>query len=92
MPTREIGKLWVVIMDEYQDIENIEGFYDYVTNTWRDDDALFDFVLWNYYDFKSLRTNNHVGGWHHRLNNVVYLLFVQFKMIMLIIRQYHHVI
>ena len=33
MPTREIGKLWVVIMDEYQDIENIEGFYDYVINT-----------------------------------------------------------
>ena len=69
MPTREIGKLWVVIMDEYQDIENIEGFYDYVTNTWRDDDALFDSVLWNYYDFKSLRTNNHVEGWDHRLNN-----------------------
>ena len=26
MPSREIGKLWVMIMDEYQDIENIEGF------------------------------------------------------------------
>ena len=55
-----------MIIDEYQDIENIEGFYDYVTNTWIDDDALFD---WNYYDFKSLRTNNHVERWHHRLNN-----------------------
>ena len=33
MPTREIGKLWVVRMDEYQHIENIEGFYDYVTNS-----------------------------------------------------------
>ena len=41
MSSREIGKLWVMIMDEYQDIENIEGFYDYVT---RDDDALFDSV------------------------------------------------
>ena len=65
-------------MDEYQHIENIEGFYDYVTNTWR----LFDFVLWNYYDFKSLRTNNHVEGWHHRLNNdlnnVVYPQFYLF--------------
>ncbi|CAF1103817.1 unnamed protein product [Rotaria sordida] len=69
MPPQEIGKLWVTIMDEYQDIENIEGFYDYVTNTWIDDDALFDYVLWNYYNFKSLRTNNHVEGWHHRLNN-----------------------
>ena len=69
MPLREIGKLWVMIMDEYQAIENIEGFYDYVTNTWIDDDALFDFVLLNYYDFKSLRTSNYVEGWHHRLNN-----------------------
>ena len=48
MPPREIGKLWVMIMDEYQAIENIEGFYDYVTNTWRDDDA-FCWIL--YYGF-----------------------------------------
>ena len=33
MPPRVIGKLRVMIMNEYQDIE---GFYDYVTNTWRD--------------------------------------------------------
>ena len=78
MLPREIGKLWVIIMDEYQDIENIEGFYDYLTNTWIDDDALFDSVLWNYYDFKSLRTNSHVKGWHHRLNNVVYPHFYLF--------------
>ncbi|CAF4221176.1 unnamed protein product [Rotaria sp. Silwood2] len=54
---------------EYQDIENIEDFYDYVTNTWIDDDALFDYILWNYYDFKSSTTNNHLEGCHHRLNN-----------------------
>ena len=45
-------------MNEYQYIEIIESFYDYVTNTWIDDDALFDSVFWNYCDFKSLRTNN----------------------------------
>ena len=45
MPPREIGKLWVMIMDDYQNIGNIEGFYDYVTNTWRgDDDALVDSI------------------------------------------------
>ena len=64
-------------------------------------ERLFDSVLWNYYDFKSLRTNNHVERWHHRLNNdlkimsnihIFIYLFVQFKMIMLIIQQYHHVI
>ena len=37
-----------MIMDEYQDIETIEGFYDYVANTCIGDDALFDSVLWNY--------------------------------------------
>ena len=82
MPPREIGKLWVMTMDEYQAIENIEGFYDYVTSIWIYDDALFDSVLWNYYDFKSLRTNNHVEEWHHRLNNdlnnVVYPYFYLF--------------
>ena len=82
MPPQEVSKLWVMIMDEYQDIENIEGFYDYITNTWIDDDALFDSVLWNYYDFKSLRTNNHLEGWHHRLNidlhNVVHQHFYLF--------------
>ena len=46
-------------MDEYQDIENIEGYYDYLTNTRIDDD---DSVLWNYYDFKSLRAYNHAKG------------------------------
>ena len=41
MSPLEIGKLWAMIMDEYQNIENVEGFYDYVTNTWIDDGALF---------------------------------------------------
>ena len=67
-----------MIMDEYQHIENIEDFYDYIINTWRDDDALFDYTLWNYYDFRSLRTNNHLEGWYHRLNNVVHPHFYLF--------------
>ena len=36
LPPREIGQLWVVRMDEYQHIENIQGFYVYVTKPWRD--------------------------------------------------------
>ncbi|CAF1163796.1 unnamed protein product, partial [Didymodactylos carnosus] len=28
----------------------------------------FDLSLWNYFDFKSSRTNNSSEGWHHRLN------------------------
>ena len=60
MSPQEVSKLWVMIMDEYQYIENIEDFYDYITNTWIDDDTLCDYTSWNYYDFKSLRTNNHL--------------------------------
>ncbi|CAF1106231.1 unnamed protein product [Rotaria sordida] len=82
MPPQEISKLWVMIMDEYQDIDNIDAFYDYLTNTWIDNDALFDYTLWNYYDFESLRTNNNLEGWHHRLNsdlnNVVHPHFYMF--------------
>ena len=33
MSAQKIGKLWAMIMDEYQ---HIEGFYDYVINIWRD--------------------------------------------------------
>ena len=32
-------------MDEYQDIENIEGFYNYVTNAWRDYLILYDGII-----------------------------------------------
>ena len=42
MPAEEVSKLWVMIMDEYQHIENIEGFYHYITNTWRDQLILYD--------------------------------------------------
>ena len=41
-------------------------------------ERLVDFLWWNYYDFRSLRTNNHLEGWHHRLNNVVHPHFYLF--------------
>ena len=37
-----------------------------------------DYTLWNYYVFRSLRTNNHLEGWYYRLNNVVHLHFYLF--------------
>jgi len=30
-----------MIMNDYQDIERIDEFYDYVANTWVTDDELF---------------------------------------------------
>ncbi|CAF1210237.1 unnamed protein product, partial [Didymodactylos carnosus] len=69
MPQEEVRNLWVNVMDEFQNIERINQFYDYVTSTWIDDDALFHISLWNYFNFKSLRTNNNLEGGHYRLNN-----------------------
>ncbi|CAF0841155.1 unnamed protein product [Didymodactylos carnosus] len=64
-----------------QDIEHIEVFYDYVTSTWVDNDALFDLSLWNCFDFKSSRTNNSLEGWHHRLNtDLNYIIHPHFCM------------
>ncbi|CAF1113890.1 unnamed protein product [Didymodactylos carnosus] len=34
MPPQEVGKIWTLIMDQFQDIEHIEVFYNYVTSTW----------------------------------------------------------
>ena len=45
MPPEEVSKLWVMIIDEYQHIENIEGFYDYITNTCRDQLILYDGII-----------------------------------------------
>ena len=45
MPPQEVSKLWVMIMDEYRHIENIEGFYDYITNTWRHYLVLYDGII-----------------------------------------------
>ena len=41
----EVSKLWVMTMDQYQHVENIEGFYDYITNTWRDYLILYDGII-----------------------------------------------
>ena len=35
-------------------------------------ERLFDSVLWNYYDLKSLKTENHIEGWLDQLINVVH--------------------
>ncbi|CAF0812874.1 unnamed protein product [Didymodactylos carnosus] len=56
MPPQEVGKIWTFIMDQFQDMSILSN------------DALFDLSLWNYFDFKSSRTNNSLEGWHHRLN------------------------
>ncbi|CAF1293585.1 unnamed protein product, partial [Didymodactylos carnosus] len=71
-PPNQIPNLWVQIMDDFQYIQNIEPFFDYFTTTCVDGNAMFDYSLWNYFDFLSHRTNNNVEGWHCRLNSLLY--------------------
>ena len=49
---------------EYPQIEN---FLEYVTETWMEDDALFHKSLWNHYENRGPRTNNHVEGYNAKL-------------------------
>ncbi|CAF3482734.1 unnamed protein product [Rotaria sp. Silwood2] len=71
MPVNSIDQLWCNIMDNFDHIPDAHHFFDYVTDTWIDPDALFPKKLWNYYSFHGLRTNNGLEGWHHRLNSNV---------------------
>ena len=56
-------------MDNFDDITDVNEFFDYVTDNWVDYDALYPRKLWNYYRFNCLRTNNSIEGWHHKLNS-----------------------
>ena len=65
----QINDVWCQIMDKFEDIPNVQRFFDYFTDTWLDEDCLFPRNLWNYYDFNGPRTTNGLKGWHHRLNS-----------------------
>ena len=53
--------------------EETDRFKDYVTTTWVDDiEACFSIELWSQYDnIAGIRTNNHLEGWHSKLNHAI---------------------
>ena len=41
---------------------------DYVTTTWIE--GLWPMHMWNHFGNEGHRTNNHLEGWHHKLNKL----------------------
>ena len=46
---------------------NVGEFTDYMDRTWIN--GTFKPELWNVFDSNCPRTNNHLEGWHNRLNS-----------------------
>jgi len=69
----EIDEVWETIFNDSPTSDNdCIRFLDYVVNTWVDDvDSLFHRSLWSHSENFGVRTNNHLEGWHNRLNRLI---------------------
>ncbi len=47
--------------------QKIEEWFDYFVNTWFDGE--FQTSVWNHSNTVGPRTNNHIKGYHHKINN-----------------------
>ena len=57
------------VLNNSPDLPRLEQFNDYITETWVDDDARFQLLLWNQWANVGLRTNNILEGFHNKLVN-----------------------
>lgn len=71
MPQDEIRNLWEKIKEQRPNIENINAFISYVTNTWIKPGAIFELSLWNHYLDLDLRTNNYCEGFNSKASKLV---------------------
>ena len=49
------------------DYAGLVDFCEYLTVTWFDDDAKFPIFLWNHFNNRDPRTNNHIEGYNLKL-------------------------
>jgi hypothetical protein len=72
VPPNLVHDVWMMALNEVAD-EEVDRFKDYVTTTWVDDIAArFPVELWSQYDnIAGMRTNNHLEGWHSKLNHAI---------------------
>ncbi|XP_041358542.1 uncharacterized protein LOC121375235 [Gigantopelta aegis] len=69
LPIDHVQDVWIDIMNERPDhLPHVTEFTDYVTTTWVDDDSLFKVAMWTQHGNIGPRTNNHLEGWHSKLN------------------------
>ena len=69
VPPRFVRIGWQALKANAPMLSAIPQFIDYFESTWLVGN--FDIRLWNVHDSSTIRTNNHVEGWHSRLNKIV---------------------
>ena len=71
VPPNQVHYVWMTALNEVAD--EVDRFKDYVTTTWVDDiEDRFPIELWSQYDnIAGIRTNNHLEGWHSKLNRAI---------------------
>ena len=70
VPRQYIRLTWQALKAEApQNIIRLDDFISYFKSTWLV--GSYPPSLWNVFETKSARTNNHIEGWHSKLKNVV---------------------
>ncbi|XP_053205847.1 uncharacterized protein LOC128390194 [Panonychus citri] len=67
----DIDKIYDQIKAEASADDSFKNFLDYFERTYLINDARFPKEIWNHFDDRDPRTNNHVEGWHSALNKTV---------------------
>ena len=67
LPTPLDRTTWLAVQQEAPQIPHMDELVSYFDSTWMH--RQFKHHQWNYFNFKGPRTNNHVEGWHSRLND-----------------------
>jgi hypothetical protein len=70
VPISNIDAVWESIQENAPlNINGVESFIDYVVNTWIDEIyGLFNRTIWTHFDNNGARTNNHLEGFHYKIN------------------------
>ncbi|XP_067668277.1 uncharacterized protein [Haliotis asinina] len=72
LPAGNVQDVWVDCMNDGPiGYAKCEQFKDYIVNNWVDFGARFPIAVWNHNNTEGPRTNNHLEGWHHHLNQTV---------------------
>lgn len=69
LPLDMVEDVWAAIVGESPLGEKTTELMDYVTTTWIE--GQWSPAVWNHFGNDGYRTNNHLEGWHHKLNQVV---------------------
>lgn len=69
VPVDQIDEVFMHAMSEMPDDIRCRQLADYVVTNWLE--GPLSVVQWNHADTEGHRTNNHLEGWHRKLNNQV---------------------